>query len=162
MKKKLYVCVFLILVFVVVGCASKQLWKSHPHMQEASNEYYVATISPIFIFDGYKGFILYIHNKSTDNLKVDWQKTRYIFEGKTAGGFIFENMRSGDRPKTPDILSGVIFSKEIFPSKLARFSTLAMTTVFDPMQPGENGVRLTVRVGGKEITETLTLNISQE
>ena len=162
MMKKLYVCVFLIIVLVVVGCASKQLWKSHPHMQEASNEYYAATISPIFMFDGYKGFLLYIHNKSTDNLKVDWKKTRYIYEGKTTGGFIFENMRSGDRIDTPSIISGSMFSKEIFPATLARFSTLAMSTVFDPMQPGENGVRLTVRVGGKEITETLTLNISQE
>jgi len=162
MMKKLYVCVFLIFVLVVVGCASKQLWKSHPNMQEASNEYYVATISPIFMFDGYKGFLLYIHNKSTDNLKVDWKKTRYIYEGKTTGGFIFENMRSGDRPETPDIISGSMFSKEIFPAKLAEFSTIAMSTIYNPMKPGENGVRLTVRVGGKEITETLTLNISQE
>lgn len=162
MKKKLFMCVFLSLFFVGLGCAAKQMWKSHPHMQEASNEYYAATISPIFIFDGYKGFLLYIHNKSTYDLDVDWEDTFYVYKGKKTGGFIFENMRSGDRPETPDIIAGTIFSREIFPSKLARFSTLAMTTVFDPMQPGENGIRLAVRVGGKEITETLTLNISRE
>ena len=59
-------------------------------------------------------------------------------------------------------VAGSMFTKEIFPVKLAEFSTIAMSTVFDPMQPGENGVRLTVKVGGKEITETLTLKISQE
>ena len=162
MKKKLYVCVFLILAFVVVGCASKQLWKSHPHMQQASNEYYVATISPIFIFDGYKGFLLYIHNKSPDDLDVVWENTFYIYNGKRTGGFLFRGMRSGDQLDTPSIVSGSMFSKEIFPAQLAEFSTIAMSTIYNPMKPGENGVRLTVRVGGKEITETLTLNISQE
>ncbi len=162
MMKKLYVCVFLTIVLVVVGCASQQMWRAEPNMQEASNEYYVATISPIFIFDGYKGFLLYIHNKSPDDLDVVWENTFYIYNGKRTGGFLFRGMRSGDQLDTPSIISGSMFSKEIFPAKLARFSTLAMTTVYDPMQPGENGVRLTVRVGGKEISETLTLNVSQE
>ena len=162
MKKKLSIYVFLCLILVGLGCASQQMWRAEPNMQEASNEYYVATISPIFIFDGYKGFLLYIHNKSPDDLDVVWENTFYIYNGKRTGGLIFRNMRSGDRIDTPSIISGSLFSKEIFPTTLARFSTLAMSTVFDPMQPGENGVRLTVRVGGKEITETLTLNISQE
>jgi hypothetical protein len=146
MKKKLFMCVFLSLFFVGLGCAAKQMWKSHPHMQEASNEYYVATISPIFIFDGYKGFLLYIHNKSPGDIDVVWENTFYIYNGKRTGGFLFRGMRSGDQLDTPSIVSGSMFSKEIFPARLARFSTLAMTTVYDPMQPGENGVRLTVSV----------------
>lgn len=86
MKKKLYVCVFLILVLFVVGCASQQMWRAEPNMQEASNEYYNATISPIYIFDGYKGFMLYIHNKATEDLEVDWENTFYIYKGKKRGG----------------------------------------------------------------------------
>ena len=162
MRKKLLACVLLGLLFIGLGCASQQLWKAEPNMQQASNEYYAATISPIFIFDGYKGFLLYIHNKSPEDLDVDWDNTFYIYNGKKEGGFLFEGMRSGDKIKTPSIISGSMFSKEIFPKKLAEFSTIAMSTIYNPMKPGENGVFLTVIVAGKKITETLTLNISQE
>ena len=78
MKKKLCMCVFISLLFVGLGCASQQLWRAEPNMQQASNEYYAATISPIFIFDGYKGFLLYIHNKSPEDLDVVWENTFYI------------------------------------------------------------------------------------
>jgi len=162
MKKKLLICVFLGLFFIGLGCASQQPWRSDPNMQQASNEYYDATISPIYIFNGYKGFMLYIHNKSTEDLEVDWDNTFYIFDGKKKGGFIFRNMRSGDKPKTPSIIAGSMFSKEIFPGKLAEFSTIAMSTIHNPMQPGENGVLLSVKVDGKQITETLILDISLE
>jgi hypothetical protein len=160
--KKLYVCVFLIIVLVVVGCASQQLWRAEPNMQQASNEYYAATISPIFIFDGYKGFLLYIHNKSPEDLDVVWENTFYIYNGKKEGGFLLRGMRSGDKLDTPSIVSGSMFSKEIFPAKLAEFSTIAMSTIYNPMKPGENGILLTVKVGEKKIAETLTLNVSQE
>jgi len=162
MKKKLCICVFISLLFVGLGCASQQLWRAEPNMQQASNEYYAATISPIFIFDGYKGFLLYIHNKSPEDLDVVWENTFYIYNGKKEGGFLLRGMRSGDKLDTPSIVSGSMFSKEIFPAKLAEFSTLAMSTIYNPMQPGENGILLSVKVGGKEITETLTLNVSQE
>ena len=162
MKKKLCMCVFISLLFVGLGCASQQLWRAEPNMQQASNEYYAATISPIFIFDGYKGFLLYIHNKSPEDLDVVWENTFYIYNGKKEGGFLLRGMRSGDKLDTPSIVSGSMFSKEIFPAKLAEFSTLAMSTIYNPMQPGENGILLSVKVGGKEITETLTLNVFQE
>jgi hypothetical protein len=42
---------------VFLACASKTLWKSTPNMQQASNEYFVATISPIYSFNAYKGFL---------------------------------------------------------------------------------------------------------
>jgi len=162
MKKELSMYLFLSFFFVGLGCASQPLWRSDPNLQQASNEYYDATISPIYIFDGYKGFMLYIHNKSTDDLVVDWENTFYLYDGKKTGGFIFRGMRSGDRIETPAIISGSLFSKEIFPVKRAQFSTLAMSTVHEPMQPGENGVLLSVKVDGKKISERLTLNFSIE
>jgi len=162
MKKKTHVWIFLTLIFVGLGCASQPLWKSHPNMQEASNEYYAATISPIYIFNGYKGFMLYIHNKSTEDLEVDWENTFYIYKGKKRGGFISRDMRSGDKLKTPAIVSGSLFSKEIFPRELSEYSSIFRSTVYNPMKSGENGVALTVKVAGKEITETLTLDFSQQ
>lgn len=71
-------------------------------------------------------------------------------------------MRSGDKLKTPAIISGNLFSKEIFPRELSEYSSVFRSTVYNPMKSGENGVALTVKVAGKKITETLTLDFSQQ
>ena len=161
MKKKL--CVFIFLSLLFVGCATKQLWISTPNMQEASNEYFDATISPIYTFEGYKGFILYIHNKTSGNLEVDWNNTFYIYNGKKEGDFWFKGIAYADRKKSKplDLITGALFLKEIYPNNLLYFSSqYAKAWVHEAMKAGENGVYLTVRVKGKAITETLQLNFS--
>jgi hypothetical protein len=140
------------------------MWKSEPHLQQASNDYFDATISPIYIFNAYKGFILNIHNKTTDSIEVDWSNTFYVYAGKKEGGFWFESIPYKDKkkPVPPDTITGVIFTKEIYPEKLITLSQLAGAYVHEEMKPGENGVQLTVKVDGKPISETLTLNFSEE
>jgi hypothetical protein len=164
MKKKLYVCVFLSFVLVVVACASKKLWKSAPHLQQASNDYFAATISPIYIFNAYKGFILTIHNKTPGSIEVDWSNTFYVYDGKKDGGFWFEGIPYGDRnkPAPSGIIAGIMLTKEIYPAKLTTLSQMAGAYVHEEMKPGENGVHLTVNVEGKPISETLTLNFSEK
>ena len=164
MKKKLYICVFLSFILVVVACASKNLWKSKPNLQQVSNEYFVATMSPIYTFNAYKGFILTIHNNTPDNIEVDWNNTFYIYAGQKEGGFWFEGIPFKDRkkPVPPDTITGVIFTKEIYPEKLITLSQLAGAYVHYEMKSGENGVQLTVKVDGKPISETLTLTFSDK
>ncbi len=164
MKKKMYMCVFLSFVLVVVACASKNLWKSKPNLQQVSNEYFVATISPIYIFNAYKGFCLQIHNKTPDSLEVDWSNTFYVYAGQKEGGFWFEGIPYKDKkkPVPPDTITGVIFTKEIYPEKLITLSQMAGAYVHEEMKPGENGVQLSVKVDGKPISETLTLTFSDK
>ncbi len=99
MKKKMYVCVFFSFVLVVVACASKNLWKSKPNLQQVSNEYFVATISPIYTFNAYKGFILTIHSKTPGKLEIDWSNTFYVYAGQKEGGFWFEGIPYKDKKK---------------------------------------------------------------
>ena len=92
-------------------------------------------------------------------------KVFYIYNGKMNGGFIFPGMRAGDRDKAKPpkiIIADRLFQKEIYPGNLAQMSKMAGGTVYAPMKPGENGVKLTVKVGQKEITEELTVNLSKE
>ncbi len=162
MKKQLYMLAFLSFVVVFVACASKPLWKSEPHLQQASNDYFDATISPIYIFNSYKGFILNIHNKTTGSITVDWSNTSYVYNGKKQGGFWFEGIPYGEKnkPISPDIVAGVIFTKEIYPAELTTLSQMAGAYVHEDMKAGENGVHLTVLVEGNPISETLVLNLS--
>ena len=162
MKKQLHMLAFLSFIVVFVACASKPLWKSEPHLQQASNDYFDATISPIYIFNSYKGFILNIHNKTTDSITVDWSNTSYVYNGKKQGGFWFEGIPYGEKnkPVSPDIVAGVIFTKEIYPAELTTLSQMAGAYVHEDMKAGENGVHLTVLVEENPISETLVLNLS--
>lgn len=165
MKKKMFNCLFLSLLLIGVGCATKPVWKSEPNTRQVENEYFYATMSPIFMFDGYKGFLITILNKSASNIEVLWNKTFYLYNGERNGDFMLEGMRFSDRKKTKPhdiIVSGRLFSMEIFPSRLAELSSLAKAWIRDSMKPGENGIHLTVKVGQKEMTEKLTLNFSEK
>ena len=163
MKRTLQISVLVALSIFLVQCGPKFVWKSNPNMQQASNEYFDATISPIFTFDGYKGFILYIHNKTPKNLELDWDKTFYLYRGKKEGDFWFKDIPYGEKKKRrkSNIITGSMFSKEIFPNSLLYLSTIAKAWVHEPMKEGENGVLLTVKVNGKEVTETLTLYFTE-
>jgi len=164
MKKELYLFGFLGILLVFVACASKNLWKSKPNLQQASNEYFVATVSPIYTFSAYKGFILTVHNNTPDSIEVDWSNTFYVYAGQKEGGFWFEGIPYKDRkkPVPSDTITGVIFTKEIYPEKLITLSQMAGAYVHEEMKPGENGVQLAVNVDGKPISETLTLIFSEE
>jgi hypothetical protein len=151
------------LALLATGCASKPIWKSEPASQETKNAYFNADISPIFIFDGYKGFNLKIHNKTAGNLEIDWAKTYYVHKGDKNGTFEGGTYEDRKDPKTRDIVSAnSTFTKEIFPRILTYYSSLAKSWVHEAMKPGENGVSLTVLVDGKEVTEELALSFVEE
>lgn len=165
MKKIFQMAIALGFVAVGMGCAPRYAWKSEPNLKQISNEYFSATISPVYLFNGYKGFVLTIHNNTKSNLEVDWSKSFYVFGGKQHGLFSPKGFVRGekDKPMPPDTVpADSVFSKEIFPTNLIYYSDLFKSEVYEPMKPGDNGVYLTVRVEGKEITETLLLHLSQE
>ena len=149
---------------MIGACAPKNLWKSEPSIKKASNESFDASISPIYRFNGYKGFLLNVHNKTSGNIDIDWSNTFYVHAGDKQGGFWLEGSAydaSTGSGKT-NIVSGNMFSDEIYPAKLRVLSQMAAAYVNESMETGENGVYLTVNVQGKPISETLTLVFSQE
>ena len=164
MKRRPNLLLLMGIVLLVVACAPKNLWKSEPSIQKASNQFYDASISPVFRFDGYKGFLLNVHNKTDRNINIDWGNTFYIQSGNKDGGFWFGGIPQGaqNKPVSTDIVSGDMLIKEIYPAKLRVLSQLAAAYVHDNMGTGENGIYLTVNVQGKPVSETLTLVFSQE
>jgi hypothetical protein len=167
MKKKVGVFLFLSLIFFGLGCASqsKRAWKSEPNTRQIENEYFYAAISPIFMFDGYKGFLLTIHSKTAKSIEIQWNKTFYLHDGQRNGDFMPEGVPYSEirKSKPSDIITqDRLYQKEIFPSKLAEMSSMAKAWIRNPMKPGENGVELTVKVGRQEMTEKLTLIFSEQ
>lgn len=163
MKSRLYQIFFLVFVLVIAACAPTKSWKSEPSIKTASNTFFDASITPVFRFNGYKGFVLNVHNKTAETIEIDWNNTFYIHSGNKDGGFWFENIQTDTQKisKPTSIAAGKMFTIEIFPAKLRILSQLAAAHVIENMGPGENGIYMTVNVQGKTITETLTFIFSE-
>jgi len=142
---------------------------SDPRVQRVSNEYFDAELSPLYLpsllytlVTAYRAFQLTLINKSDKDIEIDWNRTLYISQGQTSGGFMFEGIAylTRNNPKPPDVVfAHSSMSKQIFPNNLVLFNG-----VWDhsPMISGENGVYLSVIVDGKEITEKLIVSLLYE
>jgi len=167
-----------LVVMLVTSCAAPiqqvEYWQSEPRTQRVSNEYFDAELTPIFssdlsypefynlIYPGCAIFNFSLKNKSDKDIEIDWNKTLYISQGQTFGGFMFEGIAylTRNNTKPPDIVfAHSSISKHIFPNRLVDFNR---KWYHYPMNLGENGVYLSVIVDGKEITEKLIVNLSHE
>jgi hypothetical protein len=163
--------VFLTGLLSIIGCAAGRQWSASPGL--ANNQFFKATVSPITTDSGWinpstrkrcTSFDIEIRNHTNQNLELIWDKTLYIQNGKTSGGFMFEGVVFKDRnnPKPPDIIfPNDIFQKTIWPNILVSFVSgqYGSAWVHDNMTPGEVGVYLTIRVDGKEINEKIVTQL---
>ena len=128
-----------------------------------SNAVFEAKLTPV-CSNGCTSFILSIRNLSDKDIELDWNKTLFIANGTTSGGFMFEGVLYRDRnnQKAPDmIFAKGTFTKAIYPNNLVEYRS-GQYGGWDhtSMGTGENGVYLTVKVGNEEIKEKITTNIS--
>ncbi len=174
MLKRIELMIFLSL-FMAAGCVTtKKIWTSHPVAQKAANPAYEARLEPVTKgHDFYVMFKLEITNKSDKNLEIDWNRTRYLYNGRSHGIFVFK----GIDPKTVktaiplDIIPpGVTFSKEIAPLKLVAWAPIKDNSVkagqvgISPgvLPAGQNGVFLVLIQDGKKIVTKMTVKITEK
>jgi hypothetical protein len=166
MRSNSYACLFLLSSVLLVGCVAppKYVIRTDPSVMSASNDVFDASVAPRCRSDGCQGFSLSIRNKTDKTIEVNWNKTLYIRQGQSAGGFMFEGIVYRDRnsPKSPDVVFGKgSFTKIIWPNTLVEFHSGRYGGWHHESMPnGENGVYLTVNIDGKEMSEKLVTNIS--
>ena len=159
----------MIVLVLWVGCApTKSLWRSEPEIRKIGNEYFDAQLSAYCEKEGCSGFSLYLENKSHQDIDIDWSRTVYLKQGVESGGFIFEGIILRDRkdyqPLETVVAYGVL-SKKIIPEMLTangiapKKLTYRGTGPQPFMGPGEHGIRLVVKAGGREISERLVIYI---
>ncbi|MFO7602174.1 MAG: hypothetical protein R6X27_20530 [Candidatus Desulfacyla sp.] len=115
-------------------------------------------------------FRLDIRNKTDRALTIDWNKTRYLHNGRPNGVFVFRGIDPATIKKTipsETIAPKTTFSREIFPAHLVAFTPMR-EEVLDkkgeglfpgPLPAGENGISLSVRQDGKEMVQELSVEI---
>lgn len=158
----------------LIGCATIKVHTSNPSMQTVDNEYFHAEFEPQQP-DGqpfYNEFRIVITNKSSKDFEFDWERTRYLFNGKSFGRFGFEGMTFEDldnlktQPRIT-IEAGDTKSHLLFPLRLVARDSMRPTTRrpgTDPITPGplpegKHGIRIVVIQDGKEIREEMHVMI---
>jgi hypothetical protein len=161
------------LLTVGTGCAPTLVAGSTPQIQAADNSYYTVRFEPLK--DGnnfFSWFRLEITNKTGKDLEIDWNKTRYLYNGRNGGIFVFMGIRPEDIKNStipPDIIpAGQSLSKKISPYRLLARAPLtrndknAGEISSGPIPNGENGIVLYVRQNGNTIQEKLTVKITEK
>lgn len=160
---------------VATACApaKKEIknWVSVPAVQTAENASVRVRFEPLkrdkrfFV-----SFQLVVDNKTDQALTLDWNQTQYLRNGKPYGPFAFRGIDPESIKKAipPDTIGpGQTFSREIFPVNLVAFTPMR-EEVMDregkglfpgPIPAGQNGIRLVLKQGRKDIVETLTADI---
>jgi len=158
---------------IATGCAPTLISISTPEIQAVENSYYTAQFEPLADGKNYfDGFRLKVINKTPKDLEIDWNKTRYLYNGKDIGTFVFQ----GNKPASienstipPDTIpAGQSFIKDISPLKLLAREPLtgkgvnAGKITSGPIPIGENGIFLFIRQNGNTIKEKITVKITEK
>lgn len=165
---------FVIIVFSFFGC-SPGTWVYTPENPSVSTSYIDASFKPAdysldqyTVSRTYKGFQISITNKTDKNLELVWDKTLYIYQGSTSGGFLFDGVVYTERnnSKPNDIIfANSTFSKLIWPNKYAKFfpGYKGSGAGWDNMSlpKGSHGIYLTYLVDGQEMHEKIDINLSK-
>jgi hypothetical protein len=173
--KRWMVSVSVVLSFLVSACATTPVpvgERANPAVQTLENASYRIAFEPKKM-DGnfFRIFLLTVQNKGAGDIEIDWNRTRYLYEGKEAAGFVFQGITPADVSAgaiPSDVVpAGGTFFREIAPHRLIAFAPIRDKSVVPgesgisagPLPGGKNGISLTLRKDGKEIRERLEISI---
>lgn len=176
-KKFAAVITCVIAIGILSGCATRRVdttataptpkapekaWSFESVRAIAETADFVAKIEPSGSY-GYESFVLAVVNKSKKNIEINWNKTLYVANNQTSGGFMFEGVvyRERNSPKQPDVVfAGGNLVKTIWPNALVEFESGKYGGWRNRnMWEGEHGIYLTLSIDGKEVNERLSVKL---
>jgi hypothetical protein len=118
-------------------------------------------------------FRLFIDNKTDQKLKIDWNQTRYLANGKAYGPFVFPDIDPATIKTSipPAIIpANGTFTKEVFPLKLVAFAPMRKEILDGegrglypgPLPKGKNSMDLIIYKGDRQLRQRITVDIEQD
>jgi hypothetical protein len=159
---------------LILACTQNViLTKSEPRVKSMATEAYQIDFQPVGEQEGlFTGFMLSMRNTSTVAITVDWNKSRYMYNGKGQGGFVFKGVKAENVNNIPaDVIPpGGSLSRELWPLKLVAIAPIRSSSVahgergFSPgaIPVGENGILLVMSVGEKITRQSVAVTISND
>ena len=164
------VCMLLFLA----ACVPAKTWISNPSTQQIQNSDFSAQLTPLKRDkEHFVSFRLFIDNKTDQKLKIDWNQTRYLVNGKAYGPFVFPGIDPATIKKSippATIPANGTFSKEVFPLKLVAFAPMRQEILDGegrglypgPLPKGKNTMDLIIYKGDRQLRQRITVDIEQE
>jgi hypothetical protein len=171
-RKRGFILTFVLTLFLAGGCLPKTIAVSTPEIQNVENEYFSAQLEPLSQGKNYfDRFRLAVTNKTSQDLEIDWNQTRYLYNGRASGVFVFQGI-APEEIKNATIPPGIIpagqtYTEEIGPLTLVARGPLggkdaeAGEITFGMIPSGESGILLVIRKNGKTLEEMIKVKISQ-
>lgn len=158
--------------WMLFACTSTHgSYVSGPTVATFSNEDLDASLTPVFQggrsgSDGkVKSFNLTIVNKTDKPIELIWDKTSYLRDGVSHGGFTYQGIPYKDRDLSrpaAEIPPWSTFSKSIFPSVLVQYTGPYSDWELRQMKAGEHGAMLAIKVGEREMRVRLTVVLKEK
>jgi hypothetical protein len=172
LQQKGFILSFGLMFFLAGGCLPLMVSVSTPEIQNVENDYFSAQLEPLSQGKNYfDRFRLAFTNKTSQDLKIDWNQTRYLHNGRDGGVFVFEGIAPEDiknETVPPGIIpAGRTFTEEIGPLALVARGPLggkdaeAGKITFGMIPSGESGILLFIRQNGQTLEEKIMVKISQ-
>lgn len=163
---------------LLAGCSnapapSTGTWAAQPEGVDVETPSFKVTMEPKKGDNPYYAFFLVtVTNKEKSNIVVDWNKSRYLFNGKSQGVLVFEGIDPHaikSATVSPDVISpGAVYAKEIMPHRLIAWRPVKEKSVDGRsilpgiFPEGENGVLLVMQGKGEEVAIPLSVRITKE
>ena len=176
MRKTTFLVMLVGFVFsMFTGCAPVMVSVSDPPLQTATNSYYDVKFEPLK--QGLRSFVVFeltVANKTDEELQIDWNQTRYLYNRRPYGLFVFRGIEPEAvkyQTIAPDIISPKdTFTRIIAPHRLLAYAPFREQIKQDPDEPafsggpipaGESGILLVVKRKDQVIKEKLTVKITE-
>jgi hypothetical protein len=93
-KKKVFILMAGLALILKIGCAPTLVCISTLEIQTVDNSYYTAQFQTLAEDKNYfDSFRLRVINKTRKDFEIDWNKTRYLYNGRDIGIFVFEGIK---------------------------------------------------------------------
>ena len=172
MTRNLLIAAVVLTTFVLAACQAQRIWISSPDHQILNSRSYDVVLEPLKReTDFFNWFRLTVTNKTALDMEIDWNRTRYIHNGREAGPFVFagavpESVKNGTLPGAV-IQAGTTFIRDIVPLKLIAFTPLRDHAIDTEQQnivaglipAGENGISLVILQNGKRARARVSVHI---
>ena len=173
MVRKLLILSVVLMILMAPACKQKKVWLSTPVHQTLNSRSYDVGLAPLKKeADFFNWFRLTVKNKTAVDMEIDWNRTRYIYNGQEAGLFVFEGVvpASVKNATIPGALipAGSTFTRDIAPYRLIAFTPLRQQGI-DTERPnivagvipeGENGIFLVLLQDGKSARARVSVSIA--
>lgn len=170
MKKKILYIIFTIFLLNLTGCAGGKIFRFTDKPASISTND-VAIIFDVncempYIVSYCQNFSLGISNKTNKNILINWNKSYYIRNNQTQGGFMYSGIQYllRNTPRQNDIIfPNGSYTKILYPSNLVEYSSYASSGwIHNQLQLGNHGIYLTLIINDKEVEYKLNTELKEK